>query len=925
MLRQRNFTAQQLRAHVAEIMAGDPELAAELEETRKPPVVDAEVRIPGAEPAAPEAESPGRKLAKFIGAPEGEDLSFESIVLREGRPVLRIFRDRIDLPERIEDPASKVIAKRVGDARKLLQPHIPLVGRIELSNNPSFEWVGTGWLIDDGIVVTNRHVAREFAQRDRSRFVFRTGADPSLPQAARIDFLEEIGNANSKEVELTRVIYIAADADPDIALLQVAPHPDYRGRHIPLDLTPPPARAYVCVLGYPAYDSRIPDADLMDHLYGNVYDKKRLAPGQIMGASDGILLHNCTTLGGNSGSVVLSLQTGKAVALHFSGVFLKENRAVAARELADLLRRQPWMDGGTIRNVEDALPQTAAPAPMPCVVPGSAPIEILIRIGGAGGATVTSTVPSAAPATTSVRTIEDAVETVRRQLANDPTVVAVRAGYEFRDDWITNNPAVVVLTDSREAVPPAIPDKVGDFVVESRIADPARALDRSLDADGEAPHRYVSKYKKRTEARFKLEPVTAKMKLLCHVSPEAGWLTLNPFLDGTTDELVVGMYDFTARHIVDAVGAATKPAGRELSLVLQKGESIGTGAKADDITDEETVHRLTTALKRRFKTAWASVTGPNRLFDSSYHIKVAVRDGKAFWLSSGNWQSSNQPIVAPPVSGESSELALIRDHNREWHVVLDNKKLAEVFREHLLQDLQDAEAVVELPDAGGMPDVIVPESWLRMDELELPRRVHYFEPQAFDTEMTIEPLLTPDNYAERTLSFVREATQRLWIQNQSFKPGSGNPQEKKFDDLLDAVLAKQRGGVDVRIIFRNIGDVRDVLERIQDRGFDMNAVKIQTNCHTKGIIVDDQAVQIGSHNWTTAGTTFNRDASLIIRHPDVNRYFAAIFEHDWNRLAHQRAPQRRRGDNEVRTVAHEAEAVVPLGYVRLTWSEWTGE
>ena len=37
----------------------------------------------------------------------------------------------------------------------------------------------------------------------------------------------------------------------------------------------------MAVIGYPARDSRIPDVDLMDQIFGNVYDKKRLAPGQV--------------------------------------------------------------------------------------------------------------------------------------------------------------------------------------------------------------------------------------------------------------------------------------------------------------------------------------------------------------------------------------------------------------------------------------------------------------------------------------------------------------------------------------------------------------------------------------------------------------------------------------------------------------------
>jgi hypothetical protein len=32
---------------------------------------------------------------------------------------------------------------------------------------------------------------------------------------------------------------------------------------------------------------------------------------------------------------------------------------------------------------------------------------------------------------------------------------------------------------------------------------------------------------------------------------------------------------------------------------------------------------------------------------------------------------------------------------------------------------------------------------------------------------------------------------------------------------------------------------------------------------------------------TNAGTTTNRDASLIIRHPEIAEYFREIFVHDW--------------------------------------------
>jgi endonuclease G len=63
----------------------------------------------------------------------------------------------------------------------------------------------------------------------------------------------------------------------------------------------------------------------MDDIYGDVYDKKRLAPGAITEVDEKRLLHNCTTLGGNSGSAVVDLATGDALGLHFSGSFLRTN------------------------------------------------------------------------------------------------------------------------------------------------------------------------------------------------------------------------------------------------------------------------------------------------------------------------------------------------------------------------------------------------------------------------------------------------------------------------------------------------------------------------------------------------------------------------------------------------------------------------
>src|SRR5262249_9154772 len=161
------------------------------------------------------------------------------------------------------------------------------------------------WVVDEDIVVTNRHVAEEFCSRSGSGFVFRRGW-PNLQQrmAARIDFLEEQAAAGAaartpREFRILDVLYIEDEDGPDLAFYRVP-----RGGAPRTPSPPPPplasragvSRQYVATIGYPAADSRIPDQDLVRRLFGDVYNVKRLAPGQIARADGDLVLHDCSTL-----------------------------------------------------------------------------------------------------------------------------------------------------------------------------------------------------------------------------------------------------------------------------------------------------------------------------------------------------------------------------------------------------------------------------------------------------------------------------------------------------------------------------------------------------------------------------------------------------------------------------------------------------
>jgi endonuclease G len=126
----------------------------------------------------------------------------------------------------------------------------------------------------------------------------------------------------------------------------------------------------------------------MDEIFGNVYDKKRLAPGQLTGSDSTALRHDCSTLGGNSGSVVLSLRTGEAVGLHFAGRFLVSNFAVPSTVVADRLERV--LSGRTRPGpVQPSVPDRPAPT-IPQVAPAPraetrlsvvVPLRVTVEVG----------------------------------------------------------------------------------------------------------------------------------------------------------------------------------------------------------------------------------------------------------------------------------------------------------------------------------------------------------------------------------------------------------------------------------------------------------------------------------------------------------------------------------------------------------------
>lgn len=142
----------------------------------------------------------------------------EAIVLAQLRPAFFVFESAIDVTDAVE--ADPQLLRLVAENQATLLSRCKGVGRVDLTNHFSLPYGGTGFLIDDTLVVTNRHVALIFAERLRMGYRFRRGRF-GAEMEARLNYHGFLGSASKLRAEVSDVLYIAADHEPDFALLRL--------------------------------------------------------------------------------------------------------------------------------------------------------------------------------------------------------------------------------------------------------------------------------------------------------------------------------------------------------------------------------------------------------------------------------------------------------------------------------------------------------------------------------------------------------------------------------------------------------------------------------------------------------------------------------------------------------------------------------
>jgi endonuclease G len=282
----------------------------------------------------------------------GEIFGLEAIVLPRNRPVAFVRGESYDdLEEPWVNLNDDVVKRRIASL-------LPLIGRVEVPSSPILPYAGTGFVVGRDLIATNRHVAQLFSQGLGLAIRYRAGD-------AAIDFKRQIDAPDDD-----RAAYLSVRAVEmihpywDMALLRVDGLPTDRMLRLSVKSPEELIDHKVVVIGYPARDDRS-DLALQDRVFNRTYNVKRLQPGFIRVRAEiqsfennvNAMTHDASTLGGNSGSAVIDIDSGDIVALHFAGEYLKANYAVPMYELARDSRVAPLL------NFEGTLPPTNNWAP----------------------------------------------------------------------------------------------------------------------------------------------------------------------------------------------------------------------------------------------------------------------------------------------------------------------------------------------------------------------------------------------------------------------------------------------------------------------------------------------------------------------------------------------------------------------------------
>jgi endonuclease G, mitochondrial len=234
------------------------------------------------------------------------------------------------------DMESRYWNRRLALAGRELSRAASDVARVWLDGHPALRWAGTCWFVTDKFAVTTRAIAHEIRH---------PGVKARIEQAGQSFSIVDVRTPDGAPVNALLAFLVVDGA-----------HRLTDGGRSGRGVGKSDA---VVTIGYCARDSRTGDL-LLDLVYERSFNQKCVAPGRLLTSSaDGLLRHDCASVGNSAGSAIVDLATGQTVGLHVGGALdgpgtgvawstieqalgaLGERIVVAAPELgADALERR---------------------------------------------------------------------------------------------------------------------------------------------------------------------------------------------------------------------------------------------------------------------------------------------------------------------------------------------------------------------------------------------------------------------------------------------------------------------------------------------------------------------------------------------------------------------------------------------------------
>lgn len=158
---------------------------------------------------------------------------------------------------------------------------------------------------------------------------------------------------------------------------------------------------------------------------------------------------------------------------------------------------------------------------------------------------------------------------------------------------------------------------------------------------------------------------------------------------------------------------------------------------------------------------------------------------------------------------------------------------------------------------------------------------------SFNSENII-PLVN-EQYFNQTLKEIQNAESSIDIVLYEFKWYETN---NTAIQLRTALIEKQKENVSIRIILDQsewYGEETDLSKEnkktaklLADNGISVKMDSMKITTHDKLLVIDNETVIVGSHNWGSSALTKNNEASVMIKDKKIAEYYENYFEFLWS-------------------------------------------